>query len=180
MTEIRSLMAASMLAAANLLVFVTPAQATPMRIGDTATATGTTLWPDGNSTTIGSGNEPHTITDHPVLDFDPGTLTVSSAMGSLDHFGDLVFAGSDDMSTSLGIDSNTGFSASIIDNLSSDARNVTLGMSGVIGGANEVLAFNINDSIVATPEPAPLALIGLGLIGLAYTQRKRTRSLINF
>lgn len=174
MTGIRSLMAASMLAAANLFVFVTPAQATPMLIGETATAMGVTPWPDFGSTTMGAGNALHTITEHPVFHTD---TTISSAMGLLDHSGDFVFAGWDDMITSLSMDSNTGFSASIIDNLSSDARNVTLGMTGVIGGANEVLAFNINDSIVATPEPAPLALIGLGLMGLAYTQRKRTRSL---
>ncbi|MGH8763618.1 MAG: PEP-CTERM sorting domain-containing protein [Nitrosospira sp.] len=174
MTGIRSLMATAMLAAANLFVFVTPAQATPMLIGETVTAMGATLWPGFGSTTMGSGNALHTITEYPVFHTD---ITVSNAMSLLNHSGDFLFAGWDDMITSLSTDSNTGFSASIIDNLSSDARNGTLGMTGVIGGANEVLAFNINDSITATPEPAPLALIGLGLMGLAYTQRKRTRNL---
>jgi hypothetical protein len=176
MTGIRSAMVASMLAA-TLSTFVTPAKA--ILIGDTITATGTGLNP--GSATIGAGVEFAYFFPLGGFQFDFGanTLTVNNGfIGSTPaNFGDYVFAGFDEVIESVSIASNTGFSGPIVDNFSFDAHSITLDMhNGRMNHRDSVLVFNITEASAPVPEPATAMLVGLGLLGLACTRRRRIPS----
>lgn len=187
MTGIRSAMAASMLAA-TLSTFVTPAKA--ILIGDTITATGSGLHPydrrsDG-SATIGAGVEFSWVANNLLFDFGANTLTVTNhgivgGVTSEEHF---VFAGFDEVIESVSIASNTGYSGTffvgfaktIVNNFSFDAHSITLDMSDWRANPASALVFNITEASAPVPEPATAMLVGLGLLGLACTRRRRIPS----
>lgn len=180
MINIRSTIRASILAVAIFSIFIHPAHSALM--GDTITASGNSLYP--NSETIAPRIVTHGSEFFGIgvirgleFDFDAHTLSIQVNDTSLTEWnglGDFVFAGFDDVITSVTIASNTGFSGSVVDNFSFSAHSITLDMSSGVQApsGNPVLVFDINQSSVAIAEPATAALIGFGLLGLAYTRRR--------
>ena len=166
----------SIIAALALVVITSlAASANATLIGSTVTTNGYSLSP--SSSTIGSGVEFIGVWGNINFDFGADTLTVTPNQGvSWWGFGNYVFSGFNDPITSFSIASNTGFTGSIVDNFSFTSNSITLDMSSASsGGSNTELVFDINGSgtTAPVPEPGTIALLGLGMAGLAIFGKRR-------
>jgi hypothetical protein len=143
-------------------------------IGNTVTATGFTLGP--TTAVVNSGIEFSGIVDYIKFDFGASTLTLTSPTTSVGwgDFGKYVFSGFTDVITGLTVASNTGFSGAMLTGFSFGTHSVTMDMGSGSAQQNAKLVFNIATATV--PEPTTVALLGLGLLGVAASRRKSVKS----
>lgn len=177
MNAFKKLVGAGLVAAAG---FSTGAHAS--LIGDTINATGTSLGPI--TAVIGSEVEFKAASNLLYFNFDASTLTItvpnlSGTQYSFANLGTFVFSGFDDVITGLSIASNSpSFSGSVLSNYTFDAHSISLDFSAAgAQNKNSTLVFNIATGSGAAqggdvPEPGTVAIVGLGLLGLAASRRK--------
>ncbi len=76
-------------------------------------------------------------------------------------------------------DANLDESLQVFDLIDTNAQYVRLNISNfatnILGIAG--VAFDVNSSVTVVPEPASLALMGLGLVGLGFTRRRKSKAL---
>jgi hypothetical protein len=159
-------------------------------IGDTITGTGTGLFSTANTSSaiIGSGIEFSGMNGLVKFDFNANSLTLSvidknAIWGSLGSF---VFTNFDDTITSFVIspsNGNNGIHGFDQSDLSFGQHSITLNVRGVNPqNINSTLIFDIGTTPVGVPaqgtvpEPTTVALLGLGLFGVAASRRKSARS----
>lgn len=177
MNAFKKLVVAGLVAAAG---FSTGAHAS--LIGDSITATGTSL--DKSPVVIGNDVEFTAVNGLLNFDFGTSTLTVTApgVTGTKYSFADLgtyVFSGFDGVITGLSIASNgPQFDGTVVSNPSFTAHSITLDFSAAKAqNNNATLVFNIAMAGAPAqggevPEPGTVAIIGLGLLGLAASRRK--------
>jgi threonine dehydrogenase-like Zn-dependent dehydrogenase len=95
------------------------------------------------------------------------------------NLGKYVFSGFDDVITGLSLESNSPkFDGSVVDNFSFTAHSITIDFSAAKAQNNNAsLVLNIATAGASAqgsdvPEPGSVAIIGLGLLGLAASRRK--------
>lgn len=191
MTHFKKIILAAVVAAAGIS---TGAQAS--LIGNTITATGSGLHP--STAVIGSGSEfaisattggrNPVYSDYIVFNFGASTLTVTTPIAGI-SWGDLgqyVFSGFTDTITGVTLASEQNFGSTgkfdFVSDLSFTAHSITFDLDGGASqNKNSALVFNIATTPAggggnAVPEPTTVALLGLGLFGVAVSRRKSAKN----
>jgi hypothetical protein len=157
-------------------------------IGDTITLSGASV--SSSSQTIGNNVEFSGIAQYLNFDFTAtGLIVTVPSLPSVKYdfaanLGSFTFSGFDDVITGLTLQSNDPkFDNFVASNYSFGAHSITLDFSGIQAqNKNSTLVFNIAlapDASVpgaSVPEPTSVALIGLGLFGVAVSRRKSGKS----
>jgi PEP-CTERM motif len=146
--------------------------------GQTVTATGTFLGP--SSAVVGDGVE---FRNGMVLfDFSDDKLTLSLDLppgtvgGGWGALGTYLFSGFADTSLSMAIDSNVGFSGSLLTNYSFATGSVSLSFfsGNACCGSDARLVYSFQPT--AVPEPSTTALLLFGVCSLGLARRLRFKS----
>ena len=152
-------------------------------LGDKITATGYLLSP--TTTTIGAAKE-FSILNLIFFDFGANTLTITTPNSNQGvEWGDIgsyVFSGFDDTITNMTVASNMGFGTDLTNDFRFTAHSITLDFDGgSTQNKNSTLVFNIATTPAggggnAVPEPTTVALLGLGMFGVAASRRNSAKS----
>lgn len=194
MTNFKKIILAAVVAVAGIC---SSAQAS--LIGNTITATGAGLHP--TTATIGSTKEfaisattdpwwdqTPTYRDYVVFDFGASTLTITTPIQGISwgDWGSYVFSGFTDTITGVTLASEQNFGTSgkndFVNDLAFTAHSITFDLdSGSSQNKNATLVFNIATTSAggggnAVPEPTTVALLGLGLLGVAVSRRKSAKN----
>lgn len=142
-------------------------------IGDNISASGFLLGP--SSATIGAGTEFTGILGLMNFNFGASTLTVTTNVPfdvPVIFAGSYVFSGFDDTITGFNVAWAGGWAGTIVNNPAFSAHTLTLDLNGLWAKADSKLVFNIETASAIPDNGATVAMVGLGLLGLASLRRK--------
>ena len=140
-------------------------------IGDEISVSGSSFTP--GLATIGAGAE-FTFINDVFFDFGSDTLTIThdeTGTHGWGDFGFVTFSGFDDIITGLSLASAVGMTGDILSDFSftSDSLTFHTGISNSQSFGQVV--FDITQTSV--PEPASIALLGLGLVSFCFSRKKK-------